>query len=118
VLHAGYAFVPLGFLLVALAIVAPGVVAPGAALHAWTAGAVGLMTMAVMTRAILGHTGGALTASLGTGVLYACVAAAALARIAAGFLPDVATALLWLAATGWSVAMVTFVLLYGPRLVR
>ena len=118
VLHAGYAFVPLGFLLVALAIVAPGVVAPGAALHAWTAGAVGLMTMAVMTRAILGHTGGALTASLGTKALYACLAAAALARIAAGFLPGVATELLWLATGGWSVAMVTFVLLYGPRLVR
>jgi uncharacterized protein involved in response to NO len=31
-----------------------------AGIHAWTAGAVGLMTVAVMTRATLGHTGQAL----------------------------------------------------------
>ena len=38
ILHVGYLFVPVGFLLMALAIAFPGVVAPVAAVHAWTAG--------------------------------------------------------------------------------
>ena len=59
VLHVGYAFVPLGFLLLGAAILLPGVLPPSAALHAWTAGAISVMTLAVMTRASLGHTGGA-----------------------------------------------------------
>ena len=56
ILHVGYAFVPLG----ALALgrdVWPAIIAPTAALHAWTTGAMGTMTLAVMTRATLGHTG-------------------------------------------------------------
>ncbi len=38
--------------------------APGAGIHAWTGGAIGSMTIAVMTRASLGHTGQALKASV------------------------------------------------------
>src|SRR5262249_41467455 len=49
VLHIGYVFVPLGFLMVGVAIFAPDVPAT-AGIHAWTAGAIGLMTVAVMTR--------------------------------------------------------------------
>jgi uncharacterized protein involved in response to NO len=55
ILHVAYAFVPLGFVLTSLA--AFGLVQPSAGLHAWMAGAVGTMTLAVMTRASLGHTG-------------------------------------------------------------
>jgi uncharacterized protein involved in response to NO len=41
------------------------------------------MTLAVMTRASLGHTGRALTASAATQAIYAAVVLATLARIAA-----------------------------------
>ena len=61
ILHVGYAFVPLGFLLNAAA--AFGLVPAGAGIHAWMAGAAGIMTLAVMTRATLGHTGQELTAA-------------------------------------------------------
>lgn len=47
VLHVGYAFVPLGFLLAGLS--AFGITAPSAGVHAWTAGAFGIMTLAVMS---------------------------------------------------------------------
>ena len=57
VLHAGYAFVPLGALALAAEILAPGSFGMAGAQHFWMAGAVGLMTLAVMTRATLGHTG-------------------------------------------------------------
>jgi len=40
------AFVPVGFLLLALAILTPWLVAPTGALHGWTTGAIGLMTLA------------------------------------------------------------------------
>jgi len=52
ILHVGYAFVPLGFLLNALA--AFGYVLPSAGVHAWMVGGAGIMTLAVMTRATLG----------------------------------------------------------------
>ena len=57
VLHVGYAFVPIGFLLLGAAILWPSEWPASAGLHAWMVGAIGLMTLAVMTRASLGHTG-------------------------------------------------------------
>src|SRR5499427_4340768 len=71
VLHVAYAFVPLGFLLLGAAILWPTMVSPSAGLHAWTVGAIGQMTLAVMTRAALGHTGQPLKASAATQVIYA-----------------------------------------------
>jgi uncharacterized protein involved in response to NO len=59
VLHVAYAFVPIGFVLAALGAI--GLVMPSAGLHAWMIGAAGMMTLAVMTRATLGHTGRNLT---------------------------------------------------------
>ena len=117
VLHAGYAFVPIGFLLVALGIAAPGLVAPTGALHGWTAGAIGLMTLAVMTRASLGHTGRPLTATLSVQLIYLAAGVAALARILAAF--DVArTPLLHLSATAWVAAFGGFAVVYWPLLTR
>ena len=71
ILHVAYAFVPAGFLLAALAAV--DLVAPSAGIHAWTGGAIGSMTIAVMTRASLGHTGQALSASVATQFVYASI---------------------------------------------
>ena len=69
ILHLGYAFIPIGFLLPALA--ALDLVPAAAGIHAWAGGAVGTMTLAVMTRASLGHTGHALVASRATQAIYA-----------------------------------------------
>ena len=60
VLHVGYAWLAMALALFGLA--ALGVAPRSAALHAMTAGTFGTMTLAVMTRATLGHTGRALTA--------------------------------------------------------
>src|SRR3546814_5840697 len=50
VLHLGYVFVPLGALAGAVEILGPGWLGAGSAQHLWMAGALGLMTLAVMTR--------------------------------------------------------------------
>lgn len=118
VLHLGYAFVPLGALALALAILRPDILAPGAALHLWLAGAVGVMTLAVMTRATLGHTGQALSAGAGTQTLYLLLLAAVLGRFMAGLWPALATPLHMVSALGWIGAMAGFALLYGPALLR
>lgn len=117
ILHVAFAFVPLGFLLLALGILAPAVVAPSGAVHGWTAGAIGLMTLAVMTRASLGHTGRPLTATWAIQLIYVLALIAALARIVAAFgvLRD---PMLHLSATAWVFAFAGFVVVYAPLLVR
>ncbi|MDP2372136.1 NnrS family protein [Reyranella sp.] len=114
VLHAGYAFVPLGFLLAGLS--AFGITAPSAGVHAWAAGAIGVMTLAVMSRASLGHAGRALAASPALQAVYAAAVIAALARICAVLHPAWGEALLYVAAFAWAAAFLGFASLYAPML--
>jgi uncharacterized protein involved in response to NO len=118
ILHVAYAFVPLGFVLVGLAAV--GLLPSGAGIHAWTGGAMGLMTLAVMSRASLGHTGRALAATATMQGLYLLLVAAALARVCAAIHPAWSDALLHVAGGAWAAAFVGFALAYwkvftGPR---
>jgi uncharacterized protein involved in response to NO len=115
ILHVGYLFVPLGFLLNALA--AFDVVPASAGIHAWMAGGAGIMTLAVMTRASLGHSGRALTASPATQVIYAAIIIAAISRICAVIHPAYGEVLLHVAAFAWVVAFLGFALVFGPLLV-
>lgn len=115
VLHVGYAFVPLGFLLASAA--ALGLIAVSAGIHAWTVGAAGTMTLAVMTRASLGHTGNALIASAMTQIIYAAIVIAALARIGASLLPVWSDPLLQLTVLAWCLAFFGFVASFGPLLI-
>lgn len=114
VLHVGYLFIPLGFLLTSAA--AFGLIPVSAGIHAWMVGGAGVMTLAVMTRASLGHTGQQLTASLPTQGIYLAALFAVTARIAAALLPAWSDPLLHLAALSWAVAFLGFALSYGPTL--
>ncbi|CAM5218566.1 short-chain dehydrogenase [Bosea thiooxidans] len=109
ILHIAYLFVPAGFALTALASL--GVVAPGAGIHAWTAGAFGTMTLAVMSRASLGHTGRALVATGATQACYVLIVIGSVARIcsALGHGPAM---LLHVAGLSWSLAFLVFALAY------
>jgi len=115
ILHVGYAFVPLGFLLNACS--AFGIVAIGAGVHAWMVGAAGIMTLAVMSRVSLGHTGRQLTASVATQAIYASIIVAVVARICAVFQPSHGVPLLHVAALAWAAAFLGFALSYGPTLI-
>jgi uncharacterized protein involved in response to NO len=116
VLHVAYAFVPLGFAMLAASAAWPGLVPGDGVLHAWTVGAVGLMTLAVMTRASLGHTGRALSASPATAAAYATLAAAALLRIAAPVLPELYLPLLAAGGIAWTLAFGLFLWSFVPVL--
>ncbi|MDP1668623.1 NnrS family protein [Phaeovulum sp.] len=117
VLHLGFGFVPLGFLLLAGAALWPAGMPRTGMEHAWLAGAIGVMTLAMMSRATLGHSGRALSAGRGTVAVYLLVAGAALARIAAGFLPGQIW-LLTLSGSAWVAGFGGFALLYAPLFLR
>jgi uncharacterized protein involved in response to NO len=121
VLHLGYGFVPLGFAFLAVSALHPELVPGGVVIHAWAAGAVGTMTLAVMTRATLGHTGRALTAGGATTAIYVAVLAAALSRVIAPLAGDLFLPLVLFSGTCWTLAFLGFVATYGrfavaPRL--
>jgi uncharacterized protein involved in response to NO len=120
ILHIGYGWV--GLFLVALGASILGIgFSTANAVHVLTTGAMGTMTLAVMTRASLGHTGRPRHADRLTVAMYLLVNIGALLRI---FSPNPVTptalthAMLGLSALGWSGAYLLFALHYGRYLVR
>lgn len=111
ILHVAYAFIPAGFLLSALG--ALNLDPPSAGIHAWTGGAIGTMTLAVMSRATLGHTGRRLEASPVTHLIYASVVVAALARVCAVLEVDHTGAFLAVAGIAWAAAFLGFAAAYS-----
>jgi len=117
VLHAAYLWLPLGYLLTALA--AMGLVLPPVgAQHALTVGAIGGMILAVTTRVGLGHTGRPLRAAQPIVLAYLVLGLAALLRILAPVFDATGTTLLTLSAAGWIFAFGCFVGVYGPVLTQ
>lgn len=115
-LHAGYAWLAAALLLLGLSILVPAMVPHSAGVHALTAGAFGVMTLAVMTRTSLGHTGRPLTADHKTTLIYLSANAAALTRVVAPATTELQPALLGASAVLWSLAFLGFAFAYGPIL--
>ena len=115
-LHIGFGFVSLGLLAASLA--AMGLISLPSAVHVMTVGGIGGMTLAVMTRATLGHTGRRTTADVPTTMAYLSLITAAVVRPFAELLPQHYHTLLTLSAGGWLIAFGLFVFRYGPILVR
>ena len=89
ILHIGYFFIPYGFLTIALGDLLPGWYRASQIPHAWTAGAIGLVTLAMLTRTSLGHSGRPLAATKAITGIYVLVVLGVLTRMAGEFLPDV-----------------------------
>jgi uncharacterized protein involved in response to NO len=117
ILHCSYAWIVVHLGLRALAEV--GAVGGALATHALTIGAIGGMTLGMMTRTARGHTGRLLVASRAEVAAYALVQAAAAARV---FLPMIEPALYsWsvlASAALWSVSFALFVAAFYPVLTR
>jgi uncharacterized protein involved in response to NO len=116
VLHVGYAWLGLALLLIGLSVLAPGAVPYSAGIHALTVGGIGVMTLAMMTRATRGHTGRSQQAGPGTIAIFGLVNAAAVLRMAAAWLPEQQALLLGLSSLAWSAAFAAFLTVYGPML--
>ncbi|MGP9806212.1 NnrS family protein [Paracoccus sp. NSM] len=115
VLHLAYLALGLGFAAEAAAIW--GFMEAGASRHVWVAGAIGLMTLAVMTRATLGHTGRALKADGVTVAIFLAMAGSAVARVAAGG-AEQPMPLLLASASLWALAFAGFAVNFGRMLLQ
>ena len=106
VLHLGYGWLALGLALKGFG--GLGWLDAASATHGFTIGAVGTMTLAIMTRAALGHTGRPLIATPLTVAAYLLVSLAAIARVVG------TEAAMMLAASAWTAAFVGFTIVYAP----
>ncbi len=117
VLHLAYAWLPVGFGLLALA--QAGVVAASAGIHALGVGATAGLIIGMVTRTARGHTGRPLQVSRLEVAAYLLVAGAAVARV---LLPLVAPAHTadWLvvAAVAWAAAFALYLWVFTPWLLR
>ncbi|MEN8161828.1 MAG: NnrS family protein, partial [Myxococcota bacterium] len=117
-LHAGLAWVAIGFAAIAAAdLGAP--VPRTVALHALTAGAMGTMILAVMTRVALGHTGRPLVAPPAATRAYVLVGAGALVRVVGPVLEPTAALATWtLSGLLWAGGFASFLVGYAGMLTR
>ncbi len=112
-LHVGYGWLAVGLVLLGAAELVTWLPA-NAALHALTAGAIGAMTIAIMTRASLGHSARALTAGPWTQIIYALITLAALIRVLGPIMGKTSPETVALAAVLWAAGFLGFVIRYAP----
>jgi uncharacterized protein involved in response to NO len=117
ILHASYAWIVVHLALRAAA----GLdwVAPSLATHALTIGGIGGMTLGMMTRSALGHTGRPLAAGTAETAAYVLIQVAAVARILMPIaVPAWHVAGIVLSGLAWGAAFATFAFAYWPILTR
>ena len=115
VLYIGYAWIILGFALTALS--AFELILPSLALHAFTMGGIGVMTLGMMARVSLGHTGRVLKASQAIAIAFALINLGALIRVFIPLiLPDWYQDIIYAATLLWLAAFSLFAYVYAPIL--
>jgi len=118
ILHAGYGALAVGFALKGLAVFIPDLPAD-AGLHMVSAGAIAMVTFAMMTRVSLGHTGRALRVHGLIVGAYGLLMAGAVLRVVGPLLPERAyMGAVHVAGGFWSLAFVFFVVIYAPILFK
>ena len=115
ILHAGYAWLVLGLLLRGAAAFAS--IPSSAATHALTVGAIGGLTLGMMARVALGHTGRALVVPPSIAWAFGAINAAALVRVLVPLFAPSSYFMGLVAAGGlWTIAFAIFVVVYAPIL--
>ncbi|CCQ74377.1 NnrS family protein [Magnetospira sp. QH-2] len=109
VLHLGYLWLAVGLVFLGLSGVFEDVPRAGA-MHALTAGAMATMIIAIMSRAILGHSGREIRAARFTVFAYILLTVGTILRIVAAWVPG----LLHASAGIWMLAFVLFLVVYLP----
>lgn len=115
VLYTGYGWIILGFILTTLS--AYSLITPSLALHAFTLGGIGVLTLGMMARVSLGHTGRPLKASNAIATAFVLINLAALIRV---FLPiawsNWYSVFVYVSTLSWLLAFSLFAFVYAPML--
>lgn len=115
VLYMGYCWIIFGFILTALS--AYQLILPSLALHAFTVGGIGILTLGMMARVSLGHTGRVLKVSNAIALAFVLINIAALFRVIMPFLlPDWYANMVYFSTLCWLAAFSLFILIYSPIL--
>ena len=117
VLHLGYAWMPLGFILKGFG--AKGWLNPLLATHAFTVGCVGMLILGMMSRVALGHSGRELKPAPPMVVAFVLLALAGVTRalIPLAF-PQLYRACIGISGGLWSLAFLIFAIVYSPILTQ
>ena len=117
VLHAAYVWIPIHFALRAGAVLQ--IVAPPLAVHALTVGAIGGLTIGMMTRTAKGHTGRILRADAWDVTCYSLVLAAAVVRVFGPLLlPTLYAGCVLISAALWSAGFGLYAVRYWSSLTQ
>lgn len=115
ILYVGYGWIIVGFILTALS--AYTWVSPSLALHAFTLGGIGVLTLGMMARVSLGHTGRALRVSNAIAIAFIMINFAALLRVLLPIaIPHWYNILIYVSTLSWLVAFSLFMFVYAPIL--
>jgi len=115
VLYVGYGWIILGFGLTIFS--AYELIAASLALHAFTIGGIGVLTLGMMARVSLGHTGRALRVSNAMAISFVFINMAALCRVLLPVvLPGWYNLLVYVSTFAWLAAFSLFVFVYSPIL--
>ncbi|NJN45969.1 MAG: NnrS family protein [Candidatus Competibacteraceae bacterium] len=118
ILYAGYAWIIVALVLKGLVGVVPWIT-PSTAVHALTVGAIGSLTLGMMSRVALAHTGRTIVATSSITIAFVLINASAILRI---MVPIAIPVFYWsgLVVSGllWAVAFALFVIYYTPILIQ
>jgi uncharacterized protein involved in response to NO len=115
VLYLGYSWIILGFLFTVLS--AYNIVSSTLALHAFTLGGIGVLSLGMMARVSLVHTGRALKASNAIALAFVLLNLAAVFRVLLPMaLPAWYNSLIYLTTLSWLAAFALFIFVYAPIL--
>ncbi|MBC8287157.1 MAG: NnrS family protein [Nitrospinae bacterium] len=117
ILHVGYSWVILGLFFIGVS--ALGFLPFSIALHAFTVGAIGSMTLGMMCRVTLGHTGRNRVATNLTKLSFLLLQCAAFVRVFGLMIaPDYSIEWIIGSATLWALCFALYILIYAPMLWR
>lgn len=115
ILHVSYAWIPVGFL--GLALASLGLSSSSAAFHVLGVGATAGLIIGMITRTALGHTGRPLKAGGAEIAMYLLLQVGVLSRLVAALnMTELRDPMLVLAAVCWGAAFLLYVIVYGPYL--
>jgi uncharacterized protein involved in response to NO len=115
ILYVGYGWIILGFTISALS--AYSLIQPSLSIHAFTVGSIGSLTLGMMARVSLGHTGRMLVASRAIGTAFILINVAAFIRIILPIvLPHWYLTFLYGSSLAWFSAFSLFIFVYTPIL--